>query len=144
MISIPLVYRCIVPALGFHAKSKPSISVQAVNSLWICLFPFVTGSEMPLNRFRGGPKLGLFALTLQELGARCLDMLEFWPRHMQSSFFPFHSKLGHLEGGSFASRMNIACIFTSICQSGFIRLERRVKIRKPSDSMAKLWYSKHE
>jgi hypothetical protein len=72
---------------------------------------------MALNRFRGVPKLGLFALTLQELEARCLDMLEFWPRHMQSSFFPFHSKLGHLEGGSFASRMNIASVSLRVSAS---------------------------
>lgn len=57
---------------------NPSVSARAVNSLWICLFPFVTGSEMPLNRFTGGPRLGLFPMTFQESGARFLDIIEFW------------------------------------------------------------------
>ena len=73
---------------------------------------------MPLNRFRGGPTLGLFALTFQELGACCLDMLGFLPRHMQPSFFfLFHSKLDHLKGGSFASWMNIAFVSLRVSAS---------------------------
>ena len=96
--------------------------------------PSLQARKCPLNRFRGGPKLGLFALTLQEFGARCLDMLEFWPRHTVELFF-FPSILRPFRRGKFcfADELSV-CIFTSICQSGFICLESRVKIRKPLDS----------
>ena len=107
--------------------------------------PSLQARKCPLNRFRGGPKLGLFALTLQEFGARCLDMLGFLPRHMQPSFFSLPFLVRPFKRGKLCfTDEHSVCIFTSICQSGFICLERRVKIRKPFDSTAKLWYSKHE